>query len=385
VPLNDPIWAALAATGAAVWLAILLQPWQPWRIREVLDADEALAHGTADLSDITVLIPARNEADVIRGTIDALANQGSGLRVIVVDDQSDDGTADAARRASDAADGLTLDVITGAPLPDGWAGKMWALEQARNHATTPLVLLLDADIELAPGLLATLKMRRLKTGARFISLMANLRMVGIWEKLLMPAFVFFFKLLYPFQLSNNQNKWVAAGAGGCVLTDSALLAEMGGFGAIRNAIIDDCALAGEARRANVQTWIGLTHSVCSTRPYGGLASIWNMVARSAFTQLRYSLPLLLLCTLVLVIACWLPVIAIFVSPALVPKMIGAGAFVGMMAAYGPTLGYYRRGPLWAATMPLIGTLYLAMTWGSAWRYWRGARSQWKGRTYSRRQ
>ena len=382
MPLFDPTWTILAAAGAAIWLAILLLPWQPWRVRENLDADPSLAHGEADLSDVTVLIPARNEADVICKTIAALAEQGTGLSVIVTDDQSDDGTADAARGAA-AGTGLSLVVVEGGPLPEGWAGKMWALEQARGRVTTPLILLLDADIELAPGTLATLKMCRLREGTRFLSLMARLRMENGWEKLLMPAFVFFFKLLYPFHLSNNQHPMVAAAAGGCVLTDADLLEKVGGFGAIRDAIIDDCALAREARRAGGRTWVGLTHSVLSTRPYGGLGSVWNMVARSAFTQLRYSALLLLLCTLVFALACWMPVVSIFAAPDLVAKAIGGLTIVAMMGVYGPTLAYYGRAPLWAATMPVIGSLYLAMTWSSALRYWAGARSQWKGRIYSR--
>lgn len=379
MPWIDPVWTFVAAAGAAIWLIILLLPWQPWRTRERLDA-RADAEG-ADLGNVTVLIPARNEAETIGQTLTALGRQGPSLRIIVVDDQSDDGTAEAARGAAPA--GCNLQIVPGAPLPAGWAGKLWALEQGRLRVETPLVLLLDADIAPAPGLIPTLTEAKAQRNVAFLSLMAELRMASLWERLLMPAFVYFFRLLYPFHLSNGRTRLVAAAAGGCILTERALLEEVGGFGALKDAVIDDCALARAVKARGKRTWIGLSHSVVSLRRYDTLGAIWQMVARSAYTQLRYSLALLLLCTLVFTLACWLPVVVLVAAPVVGAKLIAAAGLVFMIVGYAPTLGYYRRTLAWALAMPLIGTLYLAMTWSSAIRYWRGRRTQWKGRIYGR--
>jgi len=282
-------WLIVAVAGAAIWLIILILPWQPWRIRERLEAMGATPD--ASLNEVTVLIPARDEAVTIGDTLRALGQQGTGLHVIVIDDQSSDATADIAR--SSAPPTISLSVIAGTPLPDGWAGKLWALEQGRGHATTRLVMLLDADIALVPGMIAALLAHKQRLGAGFVSLMASLRMTSPAERLLMPAFVYFFKLLYPFALSNSTNRLIAAGAGGCILMDRALLEGLGGFGALKGAIIDDCALSRAAKRHGARTWIGLSHGVRSMRAYDDVRTIWHMVARTAFTQLHYS-PLLLI-------------------------------------------------------------------------------------------
>ena len=372
-------WLIVAAVGAAIWLIILVLPWQPWRVRERLEP--ACAQPDAALNTLTVLIPARDEAATIGGTLKALGAQGQGLHVVVVDDQSSDGTLDIARESAPAT--ITLTALTGAPLPEGWAGKLWALEQARQHATTPLVMLLDADITLSPGMIPALLAHKSRLGAGFVSIMAALRMTSPAERLLMPAFVYFFKLLYPFALSNSGNRLIAAGAGGCILMDRALLEGMGGFGALKGAIIDDCALARAAKRQGARTWIGLSHGVKSMRAYDDIGTIWHMVARTAFTQLHYSWLLLMLCTALLLAAAWCAPAALIGAPTLEARLLGAAGLLAMGASYMPTLRYYGLSPLWALAMPLIASLYLAMTWSSALRYWRGARSEWKGRVYAR--
>ena len=367
----------LTAAGAAIWLVILLLPWRPWSIRETLDA--TLGEPAPDLSDLTVLIPARNEASVIGEVLAALDAQGSNLRIVLIDDQSDDGTATVARDGSPEG----LEIVDGEPLPEGWSGKLWALEQGRKHANTTLLLLLDADIRLEPGTITALLRRRDESGAAFVSLMARLRMVSGWELLLMPAFVYFFKLLYPFALSNAASGSIAAGAGGCILVEAQALEDIGGFGALQGALIDDCALARAIKHEGQRTWIGLTHSAVSLRPYRVLGEIWDMVARNAFTQLRYSPILLFLVTAVFVLACAMPLLALVAFPGVGAKLLGGLALAAMIASYIPTLRYYGLSPLLALSMPAIGTLYLAMTWSSAFRYWRGRRSQWKGRVYHR--
>ena len=373
------VWSGLAAAGTAVWLCILVLPWQPWRVRERLEPEPAEDAADIGLDNVTVLIPARDEAAVIGETLAALGLQGRGLRVVLVDDRSGDGTAEAARAAAPAT--LTLDVQAGAPLAEGWIGKLWALEQGRRRIETPLTLLLDADITLRPDMIRALLAKRQESGAALVSVMAALKMRGGWEKLLLPAFIFFFRLLYPFHLSNGPGRRVAAAAGGCVLIETSVLARIGGFEAIRGALIDDCALARAVKDAGHRTWIGVSRGVESHRDYPTLGAVWRMVARTAYTQLRYSPVLLLVCTLLIALMFWAPLIGL--GGPLAAQIAGGVGLAGMAVCYLPTLRYYRLFPAWALTMPLIGTLFLAMTWHSALRDWGGRRSEWKGRVYGR--
>jgi len=360
---------ACAIVPVLMWLGLLLVPWRPWSTREHLEAD-ALAQ--APLGEVTVLIPARDEADVIGMTLRGLLAQGEGLQVIVVDDQSTDGTA------TIAASFPNVRVVRGAPLPEGWAGKLWALEQGRQHVRTPLTLLLDADIQLRPGMLATLLAHKRREQRQFVSVMADLRRTSFWDRLLLPAFVYYFKLLYPFAISNSPSRLVAAGAGGCILVDSVMLERIGAFGSLRDALIDDCTLARQVKRAGGRTWIGLSRDVVSLRPYGSFDSIHRMVARSAFTQLGYSTTLLLVVTVLFLLAYGAPLLLLG-APVVWP--LAWLALLAMMAGYLPMLRYYGMSPWWALLLPLGAGLYLGMTWSSAVRYWRGVRSQWKGRVY----
>jgi hopene-associated glycosyltransferase HpnB len=324
-----------------------------------------------------VLIPARNEAEVIADTLQSIAMQGVAIRVVLVDDGSSDGTADRARTVG----GIDLTILEAEPLPPGWSGKLWALEHGLRAVQTPHTLLLDADIRLAPGVLAALLERARRDCCQFLSVMASLRMESFWEKLLMPAFIFFFKLLYPFRLANSTNPRCAAAAGGCILLETRLLREIGGFAAIRGAIIDDCALARKVKALGARTWIGQSHGVVSLRRYPDLGSVWEMVARTAYTQLHHSAVLLALCTLLMAGMFWLPPLGLLVWGGL-GAVAAAVASVSMAVAYLPTLSYYRKSPLWALALPVIAGLYLAMTWTSAWRYWRGEASRWKARSYA---
>jgi len=371
------VWTIFALLGAVIWLSILMLPWNPWRTREFLDASSPLPE--EDLSDITALIPARNEAEMLKTTLPALRAQGRGLKIIVIDDQSTDTTTETARRAA----GEKILVVSGKPVPPGWSGKLWALQQGLRHVRTPLTLLLDADIETLPGILGGLRIAMKEKNVQMISLMASLRMETFWERLLMPAFIFFFKLLYPFRLSNNPLSGVAAAAGGCILLETRPLAQIGGFKALRGELIDDCALARRIKARGNKTWIGLTHSVRSIRPYDDLGTIWNMVARTAFTQLHYSGFLLALCTVVMALSFLMPMLGPII-PGGTARLLCLMGFIVMMLVYLPTLKFYERSGWWALTMPLIGALYLAMTWTSAIRYWQGKGSQWKGRVYAKK-
>jgi hopene-associated glycosyltransferase HpnB len=309
-------------------------------------------------------------------TIAALRAQGRGLEIVVIDDESSDETGDVVR----AAGGPACRVIAGTPMPAGWVGKMWALEQGRRHVRTPLTLLLDADIELRPGILAALLARRQLDGRQLLSLMAVLEMDSVWDKMLVPAFVYFFKLLYPFRVSNSRSRLVAAAAGGCVLVDTEMLERIGGFGAIRAELIDDCALARRVKSVGGRTWIGLTHSAISRRRLGTLRASWRMVARSAFAQLCFSTLLLACCVALLAIAFWVAPAAWIAGPARA-RWLATLAVTTMIASYIPVLRFYGRSPLWALALPFTGTLYMLMTVSSAVRSWRGAGATWKGRTY----
>ncbi len=331
-----------------------------------------------DLGRITVLIPARNEADVIHTTLTAVAAQGENIRVILIDDQSEDDTAHLAEEALQGR----LKVIPGSPLPEGWSGKLWALHQGLEQVKTPLVLLLDADIELKPGVVSTLFQKMLTEKAHLVSLMAHLRMVSPWERLLMPAFIYFFKLLYPFRLSNSRHPQVAAAAGGCILIRTDMLKAVGGFSSIRDTLIDDCALARKVKAKGGRTWIGLTHSAVSLRPYDRLGVIWRMVARTAFHQLRYSTLLLLLLSAIMLLMFGIPVAGLL-FPSLTAAVFSFCGLLFMAAGYLPTLRFYGLGWKWALLMPPIGMLFLAMTWTSAIRYWMGRGAAWKGRFYSK--
>ena len=366
--------AAPAVAGA--WAALGLLPWQPWSTRERLEPEPGATR--LNLSSVTALLPARNEAATIGRTLQALTTQGESLRIIVIDDQSTDGTAACAR----ATVPKNLTVIRGAPPPAGWSGKLWALHQGLARVQSPLVLLLDADIELLPGTLAAL-IRKLEVEKRdLVSVMAELRAQSGWEKLLVPAFVYFFKLLYPFAIGNRPGTKLGVAAGGCILLRADRLRAGGGFAALRGALIDDCTLAKEVKRSGGSTWVGLSHAVKSRRAYCRLGEFWRMVERTAFTQLGYS-PLLLAGTTAAMLALfWVPWTALIFGRRLT-RLLGLVAVGTMAATYAPVVRFYRL-PWWR-TFTLSGAsfLYLLMTWSSAWRYWHGQRSEWKGRLYRR--
>jgi hopene-associated glycosyltransferase HpnB len=219
-------------------------------------------------------------------------------------------------------------------------------------------------------------------GVPFVSLMAVPSMSGCWEKLLMPAFVYFFKVLYPFQWVNSRHASVAAAAGGCILVESGLLSHISGFKSIKSAVIDDCTLARRVKSQGFGIWLGLTHSVKSGRSPQQLREIWDMVARTAFAQLHHSVGLLVLCTLVMLLVYQVPVIMVVSSKILI-RSLSLGSLVIMFLTYVPILRFYHRSLTWALGLPLIAMLFLAMTWTSAIRYWRGERTRWKGRIYQR--
>ncbi|MEE8234145.1 MAG: glycosyltransferase [Gammaproteobacteria bacterium] len=371
----------LALPGLIIWSLVLCLPWRPRSTRESLDAEINETHNL-NLSQITVLIPARNEAEVIGKTLASLKTQDESLKIILINDQSNDDTSNIALRA----ELKSLNIISGEPLPDGWSGKLWALEQGRKKVDTEYILLLDADISLAPGTLASLLQKLKSERLDLVSLMAFLRMSSFWEILLLPAFIYFFKLLYPFHLSNASSnkifsKYVAAAAGGCILIRRNALEQIDGFNSLKDSLIDDCSLARKIKTDGGRIWIGLTHSAVSHRQYDTLQTIWNMVARTAYTQLHYSPLLLAVCTLMMLAVFVLPLISIFL-PGLTVKVIALLTLLIMIVTYLPTLKFYGRHPVWGFALPFIGIIYLLMTWTSALRHMSGSGSSWKQRQYS---
>ncbi|MDV6340518.1 glycosyltransferase [Nitrosomonas sp. Is24] len=353
-------------------MALALLPWRPWSTREKIETP-ALFRSGEDLGDITVLIPARNEGPYIGHTLNGVRAQGINVRIIVIDDQSSDDTAEQARRSG-------ARVLSGTAPPAGWSGKLWALEQGLREVKTPYTLLLDADIELAQGIAGELLRKARAENLALVSLMAEPPMMNFIERLLMPAFIFFFKLLYPFGLANKPQSRIAAAAGGCILVETQALRSTGAFANLHNALIDDCTLAAHIKRAGLHTYIGLSHAARSHRGYHALQPIWEMVARTAFTQLKYSLNLLIVCTVLMTSMFWAAPFAFLLS-SVEAYTVSALAWMAMLFTYAPTLTYYHRSPLWGLALPAIGTLYLAMTWTSALRYWRGERARWKDRHY----
>jgi hopene-associated glycosyltransferase HpnB len=374
------IWAVLfGLLPLLIWLILLLGRGMFWRARERDDRLEP-AQDLSHWPSVTAVVPARNEADVIARSIGSLLAQDypGRLRVILVDDESDDGTADAARALGDRS---KLTVITGATRPGGWTGKLWAVSQgvARANETDPpdYLWLTDADIAHTPDNLRHLVARAEDEKLALTSLMAKLHCQSLTESFFIPAFVYFFAMLYPFAWVNDAKARTAAAAGGCMLIRRAALDEAGGIAAIKDAIIDDCALA-RLMKGRGPIWLGLTNRARSIRAYAGMGEIRRMVARSAYAQLGYS-PLLLLGTLAGLVLIFLapPLWAFFAESE--SWIAGAVAWGLMAASLRPMLRFYGRSPLWGLALPAIGLLYALFTLDSAIQHWRGRGGMWKGR------
>jgi hopene-associated glycosyltransferase HpnB len=368
--------------ACAIWAYLLLARGGFWLAGET---DAAPSQAPAAWPAVAAVVPARNEADVIARSVGSLLAQDylGPFTVILVDDESEDGTAEAARAAA-AALGASdrLAVIGGAPLPEGWTGKLWAMSQgvARAEGLEPppkYLLLTDADIAHTPDNLESLVARAEAKGLALTSLMAELHCKTLAERLLIPAFVLFFQMLYPFRWVNDPRRKLGAAAGGCMLASREALAAAGGVAAIRAALIDDCAL-GQALKRQGPVWLGLTHRAQSIRPYVNIGETGRMISRSAYAQLDYS-PLILGGTLLGLGLMFLvpPALAILAPGA--AQLAGLAAWAAMAVAFQPMLRFYRLSPLWGLAMPLIGTLYGAFTFDSAVQFWRGRGGMWKGR------
>jgi len=367
--------------GVLIWIYLLGARGGFWRVRAMLPPSGAAG---AEACTVAVVVPARNEADVIAQSVTSLLTQSyaGSVRVFLVDDSSTDDTARIAREAAARAGRAeNLTVIEGRPLPAGWSGKLWAVQQGieRARELAPRFLLLtDADIVHSAGNVEGLVSLAESGRYDLTSFMVRLHCGTPAEKFLVPAFVFFFFMLYPPAWVGNRRRGTAGAAGGCILIRPESLERAGGIAAIRQEIIDDCALARAVKSNGGSVWLGPTESACSVRPYATYSEVGKMISRTAFNQLGHSAPLLLFSLAGLTVTYLLPPLLLF---ALHPLAIalGATAWLLMTAAFLPMVRFYGLNPLRALTLPLIAIFYMGATFHSAVRYWKGSGGVWKGR------
>ena len=371
--------AAVTGTLCVIaWTYLLAAHGHFWLVRKF----QACVEPLAETGVIAAVIPARNEADVIHTAVTSLLQQScaEAIRIFVVDDSSTDGTARVARQAAlsgSRSNAVTL--IPGQPLPAGWTGKLWAMQQGIERALAlqpEFLLLTDADIQHSPESVATLAAVAEHGQLDLASFMVKLHCRSAAEKLLLPAFVFFFFMLYPPPWIAGSRQRTAGAAGGCILIRPEALARAGGVAAIRNQVIDDCALARAVKRTGGKVWLGVTADTYSLRAYGSFAAIERMIARTAFNQLRHSAWLLMGTIAGLSLVYLLPVVL------LVSKSwpLGVAAYVLMVVAYLPMVRFYDLSAPWALTLPISAAFYMWATIHSAVKYWSGRGGEWKERT-----
>lgn len=386
----DWLLPALAGLSLVIWLYLVVLRGGFWR------ADQWLPRQPGELSAwprVRVVIPARNEAEVVATTLASVLTQDypGEVRVVLVDDNSSDGTAALADRiGAQLGQSERLTVVRADTPPSGWSGKLWALSEGLRAEVegepSDYIWFTDADIEHWPSNLRRLVAKAESERLDLVSLMARLSCSGFWERLLLPPFVFFFQKLYPFPWSNDPRRRTAAAAGGCALVKRRTFEAAGGLEPIKSALIDDCALghlmktaAGAEGRG---TWVGLTQSARSIRPYAGLGGVWTMVARTAYTQLRFS-PVLLVGTLFGMLVTYLVAPAILLATPWHGDLTASGLALATWAlitlAAWPTYRLYEQ-PLWRTLLlPVAAFLYSAMTLDSALEQARGRGGTWKGR------
>jgi hopene-associated glycosyltransferase HpnB len=378
------IGLVLAAASLAVWIYLVFARGWFWLGRE--RDDTSIARPPTPPS-VAIVVPARNEAEGIAQSVTSLLTQDyPDLSLILVDDDSHDGTADIARRAAaalGAQDRLT--VLTGAPLPARWTGKLWAVKQgiaaAQDKFAPTYLMLTDADIVHAPDTLSWLVAHAEQHGLVLNSLTAQWRCDNLAERVHIPAFIYFFAMLYPFAWVNRPDHPMAGAAGGCMLVRADALRAAGGIEVVRDALIDDCALAAAMKKQG-PIWLGLTERVQSIRPYASWGEIRRMVARTAYTQLNHS-PLMLAGTVFGMTLTYLvpAVFALFGSG--LAQLFGLLAWAMMAISFQPTLRLYRLSPLWGVALPAISFLFMLYTLDSAYQYAAGKGGSWKGRVQAK--
>ncbi len=366
----------IALLALLIWIYLFLAHGRYWR-----SGPELPAAAPPQFPQVDIVVPARDEALTIAAAIGSLLAQDyrGAFRVILVDDNSSDGTAALAAAAASTDKAAGVQVITLRSKPAGWSGKLWALSQGIAAGQAPILLLTDADIVHDPRHLSSLVAKLLQSELHMVSEMVRLNCSSPAERALVPAFVYFFQMLYPFSRVNDPASRAAAAAGGTVLIRRDSLQRIGGIEAIKHALIDDVALA-RAVKASGPIFLGHSALAASIRPYARFADIWHMISRTAFTQLRYSAALLMLTLLGLTVV-WLVPAAAMVFGQGWARACGVAAFAIAAISYVPTLTRYGRSPAWSLALPLIAVFYMAATLGSAVNYWRGRGASWKSRAY----
>jgi hopene-associated glycosyltransferase HpnB len=375
----------LAAIPLAIWIYLLVARGHFWRVRE----DDIAPKRLENWPRVVAVVPARNEAATISQVISSLIRQDyqGGFSIIVVDDHSEDRTAALARKAAEEC-GATqrIAIHSAGNLSPGWTGKLWALNEGIQFAASQLPEFLwftDADIEHAPDTLRRLVFRAERDSLDLASLMVLLQAKTFPERLLIPPFLYFFLMLYPPRWIAAPNASTAGAAGGCILLRRNVLAPIRGIASIRGEVIDDCALARAVKRHGGRIWMGLTRASVSLRGYGTFAEIRDLIARTAFTQLRYSF-LLLIATLAGLFVTYLLAWICFFTLDDPGWLLASTAISIMTATYGVTVRFYGLPWLWALTLPFAAIFYGYATFLSAVRYWLGRGGQWKGRAQAPR-
>jgi hopene-associated glycosyltransferase HpnB len=378
----------IAAVPLAIWIYLVFARGWFWHLGE-FDHDKIEAPPPREWPRVIAVVPARNEAATIGRTVGILGRQDypGEFAIVVVDDHSEDGTAEIARQAAgECGAPERISILSAAPLPMDWTGKLWSLNEGVTQATKKapeLYWFTDADVAHAPGTL-----RRLVAGAEagkldLASLMVMLHVSSLPERALIPAFVYFFLMLYPPRWIADSKARTAGAAGGCILLRRTALERIGGLSAIRGEVIDDCALARAVKNSGGRIWMGLTRASVSLREYGNSSEIRDLIARTAFTQLRYSAFLLFGTLVGMFLAYTAPVVVLFAQDP-VARRLGASALALMLPTFLPTVRFYRLSPLWAPLLPLAAPFYCYATCVSAARYWLGRGGHWKGRTQAPR-
>ena len=370
---------SIATLTALTWSYLVLARGGFWRIKSA--KPDASDHAGFS-GGVVAIVPARNEAELIGRVITSLLNQSVAMPVVLVDDESTDGTADVARRASEKAGKAdALVVIQSKSLPAGWTGKLWSMHQGieRARAWNPAWLMLaDADVLHDAETVANLGVIASHGRYDLVSFMVKLHCKSLPETLLIPAFVYFFFMLYPPAWIRATPRSTAGAAGGCMLLKTETLERAGGLESIRGAVIDDCSLARLLKQHGGKLWVGLTDKSQSLRRYETFSDVEHMVSRTAFNQLKHS-SLLLLCTIAGMVITYLAPPLLLLTRSRLAIIVGAAAWAAMTITYLAMVRYYRLNPAWALTLPLAALFYLGATLHSAVKYWKGSGGDWKGR------
>jgi hopene-associated glycosyltransferase HpnB len=375
--------ASVAVLTVIIWSYLTLARGSFWRTE---NGEPPASEKTIFPGSVVAVVPARNEAELIGPVITSLLNQNVTMPIVLVDDESTDGTADVARyAASKAGKADALLVIPGKPVPPGWTGKVWSMHQGVQRASAlhpAWLLLVDADVLHRPETIANLGRIASDDASHgpydLVSFMVKLHCESVPEKLLIPAFVYFFFMLYPPAWIRDSRRSTAGAAGGCMLVRAETLERAGGLESIRGAVIDDCSLARLLKQHGGRLWLGLTDQSQSLRPYETFSHIERMISRTAFNQLKHSC-LLLLCTIAGMVITYLAPPLLLLTHGRLTIFLGVAAWAAMTMTYSAIVRYYRLNPAWALTLPLAALFYLVATIHSALNYWTGRGGDWKGR------